>query len=519
MRAVLYLRMSSDKQDTSIPSQRKALSLLAAEKKWKIVGEYSDSGISGDATEKRLGFQQMMSDCHKKRFDVILCWDQDRFGRFDPLEAGFWVKPMRDAGIVLHTIAQGPIDWTQFAGRLTYMVGQEAKHSYLRDMSRNCLRGALDAARAGKWASGPPPLGYVCRDGKLYVDEAAAGLVRRIFDDYLAGRSLRDIANALNVSGIKSRRGGNWQQSTIRTIITNPVYTGDFYWNRLTIGKYNSIRDGKVQESNGRGLRKNARGEWVVIPNTHVGIITKAEFKQVKKRLDGNRGKTAPTKSSGKYLLSGLVYCTHCGSRMTGKVATNQLGTQYRHYLCSGNRMRGAAFCEPYSISQADLLKRVLDKLMDRLSDDGLKRMVEEAEKKAKEPTPVANPEPIRRRIAAVDQRLSLAVERLMEVPKDMVQSVSENIRKLREERVGLQDALDEIEYAAPAESAVEVANRAAENCRRLRDLLDPAKPVEFRKAVAQLIQRIDLQFRRKQSGKHYRNILLGMTITYTPLG
>ena len=156
---VLYLRMSKDSQEDSIPSQRKALTKLAEDCGYKIVREYVDSGISGDATEKRLGFQEMMADCSKGRFSVILCWDQDRFGRFDPLEAGYWVKPMRDAGVVLHTVAQGIVNWEDFAGRIAWTVTQEGKHAYLRDMSRNILRGCRDSVMAGNWIS-QPPFGY-----------------------------------------------------------------------------------------------------------------------------------------------------------------------------------------------------------------------------------------------------------------------------------------------------------------------------------------------------------------------
>ena len=68
----------------------------------------------------------------------------------------------------LVTVAQGTIDWDDFAGRLVYSVTQEAKHSFLRDLSRNVLRGRIAAAKRGEWLS-PPPLGYK-------VENQAAGV-------------------------------------------------------------------------------------------------------------------------------------------------------------------------------------------------------------------------------------------------------------------------------------------------------------------------------------------------------
>lgn len=106
--AAFYGRMSSDKQDRSIPEQRDQVTPCAAQRGYRIVREYVDEAISGDATEKRHGFQRMIQDAQKLRdFEVVLCDDQDRFGRFDPIEAGWWIKPLRDLGIRLETVADG----------------------------------------------------------------------------------------------------------------------------------------------------------------------------------------------------------------------------------------------------------------------------------------------------------------------------------------------------------------------------------------------------------------------------
>src|SRR6476660_1606391 len=99
--AVLYLRMSSGKQEQSIPAQRAELIAYAAKHGYKIVGEYLDEAISGDHTERRAGFLRMREDATKGKFSIVLCWDQDRFGRFDPIEGGFWIKQFRDHGVRL----------------------------------------------------------------------------------------------------------------------------------------------------------------------------------------------------------------------------------------------------------------------------------------------------------------------------------------------------------------------------------------------------------------------------------
>jgi site-specific DNA recombinase len=137
MNVALYLRMSTDKQDTSIPEQRAALERYAEKAGYSIVREYLDEGISGDATSKPKGFRKMLAEAPGGDFDRIPCFDQDRFGRFDMIEAGHWITPLRDAGAALEAFAQGGIAWSGFAGHLTYAMAQEGKHQFLRDLSRN----------------------------------------------------------------------------------------------------------------------------------------------------------------------------------------------------------------------------------------------------------------------------------------------------------------------------------------------------------------------------------------------
>ena len=102
--AVAYIRMSSGKQEASPDQQRSEVMKLAAEHRCRVLREYFDEAISGDATDKRTGFQQMISDAQDKGdFCAVLCWDMARFGRFDSIEAGRWIYPLREAGVWLIT--------------------------------------------------------------------------------------------------------------------------------------------------------------------------------------------------------------------------------------------------------------------------------------------------------------------------------------------------------------------------------------------------------------------------------
>jgi Resolvase, N terminal domain len=86
--AVAYYRMSSGKQDKSIGEQRTEVEAYARRQSYQIIREYIDEAISGDETPKRAAFLRMREHAQNGEFEVILCWDQDRFGRLIPSRAG-----------------------------------------------------------------------------------------------------------------------------------------------------------------------------------------------------------------------------------------------------------------------------------------------------------------------------------------------------------------------------------------------------------------------------------------------
>lgn len=243
MNVALYLRMSSDKQETSIPQQEKALRALCDRKGYRIVATYKDEGISGDATEKRRGFLQMIADAPGGKFRRIVAYDQDRFGRFDMLEAGYYISPLRKAKVSLETIAQGLVDWENFGGRVIYGVLQEGKHQYLRDISLNILRGlTAKAEECSGYPGGNAPYGYRRvtelrgnrRISHLVIEKTEAEVVARIFRGYLAVHaSCNVLANRLNRDGIPSPgKAEFWKGLAIQRILSNPVYIGMVAWEK-----------------------------------------------------------------------------------------------------------------------------------------------------------------------------------------------------------------------------------------------------------------------------------------------
>jgi site-specific DNA recombinase len=105
--AVAYLRRSTNRQEKSLDDQRTEIEHYAVARGYQILRWYKDDGISGDSTERRKGFLTLhQTACNGRDCDVILVWDQDRFGRFDSVEAGYWIHPLRKAGVKLVSVTE-----------------------------------------------------------------------------------------------------------------------------------------------------------------------------------------------------------------------------------------------------------------------------------------------------------------------------------------------------------------------------------------------------------------------------
>lgn len=509
-----YYRMSSDQQDKSIDAQRDSVEKWAATQKFCILWEYVDNGISGDATAKRKAFQQMRDDAVGGDFDTIVCWDQDRFGRFDSLEGGWWTHPLREAGVRLVTVAQGVIDWNNYIGRMTYSLMQEGKHQYLVDHSRNVTRGLAAKAQRGEWHGGLTPMGYVlnAETQKLELgDPDEISIVLKMFDWYDRGVSLRSIVDRLNKDGRNPRTGRHWCHNTVRSILTKPHVTGDYVWPLTSQGKYHCVRDGAVTHDVGE------TGERIFIADNHPKIVDRDLFDRVAARLTANRKLTTPIKSGGGFYLTGILFCAHCGSPMRGRTQTIK-GNSNVYYMCSGHQRRGKSFCGFNNVRQDVLMAEVMTHLEEwATSPDTLNGFDEKLRKLIAQSSDTANVENLRRRLDEIAKLLATAEKRILTVDDELMPIIQRQIKELLAER---RDVTEQLAVAdVPTETAVDSHSRrftaALAAIGDVRRLIAERDPAAVRALLGDVIERIDVRFETRQSkGKKLFYDLIGGQIT-----
>lgn len=492
MRAVAYLRMSSEKQATSIRDQRVAVHDFAERNGHELVGEYVDEAISGDATERRVAFQKMIADAGRGGFRAIIVWDLSRLGRFDMLEAGFWLLPLRNAGVAVITLDRGLIDWNDFAGRITWGVEQEGKHAYLRDLSRNVLRGQVASAKQGRWMSGRPPFGYALQDARLIPgppDKVA--ILRRIFAECIAGFTLRGIADRLNSDDIPSTHGLPWTGTSVKTILDNRAFLGEYRWGRKPIGKYS-----KASES-------------ITILDNHPPLIDAVTFEAAQRALKARTKRTAPVRNGGHYILTGLIRCGVCGSKMFG--STENEGKTV-NYACGRSRKSGRHGCVSTRAKQHQVVECVLDCLAEKwATEETLDRFRKIVRGK------LTNPEvqkkdvaEFRREMISVERKMEQAERRLVEVDIDLLPVVQKQIRELQSRKVQLAESLrlasgPRKSVAAEVESKVREAERLFRNIREASSL---AGPMAMREFLNEVVESVSVWVIREEHGQRTFHVL-----------
>lgn len=469
MRCVLYLRMSTDKQEASIGQQREALVAFAAKHGHEIVNEYLDEGISGDKTHKRKGFKAMIGDAAAGGFDRILCWDQSRFGRFDSIEAGSWIAPLRDAGVSLETIDGGIVDWSDFAGRITFAVSQEGKHQFLRDLSRNTLRGQVAKAKSGNgYAGGPTPYGYrritefVGRNriSTLEIDEETGPIVRRMFEEYAApGASCRSVVESLRAAGVRPIRGQRWRRNAVNRILANRVYRGDQVWGLRNQGRYHGRAGDEIVG------RRPGQGVVFVSPIVHESVIPaivdRALFDRVQQLMIERQHATR--RPSTVSPLSGLIVCQQCGLPMradNGDYRCSSYSDDNGSERCSQSRLPGVAVLEAVA---KGLQKHLLAPARLRDLKARLERLVAAEAEGARR----HGGDDLKRRIDDLERRVTEGIARIPLLPTSLVPDMAKELDRLRGQRDELARQLASIEdaqagRATPLAERVEGAVAAA---------------------------------------------------------
>jgi DNA invertase Pin-like site-specific DNA recombinase len=351
--AVIYARYSSHNQrEESIEGQIRECKRYARDNDITIIAEYADRATSG-RTDNRAEFQKMIRDAEKGSFSLVIVYKLDRFAR-NRYDSAMYKAKLKKCGVKVISATEGLTD-TPESIILEAMLEGMAEY-YSANLSQNVKRGMVENAMKCLATGGGRCLGYYTgSDKRYYIDEAGASTVRMIYEMYDQGHTYADIVNALNEQGRKTLRGSPFNKNSLGKILHNRRYIGDYVWDEIVI-------EGGMPQ-----------------------IIDRDLWERVQKKLSRKEKASARARGEYDYILSGKLFCGHCGKPMIGDSGTSRNGTKHYYYTCSTKKHGGG--CSKQSVRAAaiedevirttiqtvltdDMLEHIADKVMEYQSRD-----------------------------------------------------------------------------------------------------------------------------------------------------
>lgn len=249
MRAALYARVSTEdqaKEGFSLDAQIKRLEAYCRVRGWDVAGIYRDEGCSGRNTD-RPEYHRMMAE--SDQWDILLVMKMDRIHR-NSVNFTLMMDDLRMKGKEFNSM-QDKFDTTTAMGRFVMDIMQRIAQLESEQIGERVKIGMEYKARnsTGNLGSGHP-YGYVYSKGKLEVVTDEAHTVRAIYNMYVRGSTMDDIASFLNDAQIPAKKGGTWNKQSICNILHNPLYTGYSVWDGIVRkGEQEPIIDMRTYEA------------------------------------------------------------------------------------------------------------------------------------------------------------------------------------------------------------------------------------------------------------------------------
>lgn len=380
--AVLYARYSSNNQrEESIDAQLRAMREHCEKEGIDIIAEFTDEAISGK-TDNRENFQNMISQLLKGHIqaDFVLVHKFNRFAR-NKYDSALYKKKLKDIGIKVVSVSQKIDDTPE--GELLEGFLETIDQYYSANLAVEVRKGLRENALKGKHTGGQVLFGYSVDDEGYYVPNENAKIVRRIFEEYVAGYPKAQICERLNKDGYRNQRGNKFNTRTLYDLLRNEKYIGNYVY---SIDRTETIRlDGIIKDP----------------------PIDKKLWMEAQRLCEEGSTRGRERNNKRNYLLTGKTFCSECGCTICGggsKRSSGGKGKMLCYYKCVG-KTKYKNGCTNGSLNKDVFEEKVLETIMDVVMDKEQIKEIAKAtfkELEAMRDTPVVTTAQLKKELADI---------------------------------------------------------------------------------------------------------------------
>ena len=430
LKVCAYCRVSteSEEQASSYEAQVEHYTgYIKRNPEWEFAGIYADDGISGTNTKKRDEFNRMINDCMEGKIEMIITKSISRFAR-NTLDCLKYIRQLKDKNIPVFFEKEN-INTMDAKGEVMLTIMASLAQQESQSLSQNVKMGIQYRYQAGKvQVNHNKFLGYTKdAEGNLVIVPEEAEIIKRIYREFLEGGSLKDICESLMADGILTgAKKKKWIPSTVLKILSNEKYIGDALLQKTVTTDF--LTKKRVVNS-GIAPQYYVEGSHEAIISRDVFMRAQAE-KQRRSNLRSGKDGQKKRSYSGKYALSGIVFCEKCGD-IYRRVAWNNRGKSYTVWRCCARVEGGPSACDSPTMPEEELHAAIVSAINEVLgqetrSIDMLKTAIANMDGKADT-----------RRITAIDDELAEIQKEIVRLAtnKQSYNELANRIRTLREEK------------------------------------------------------------------------------------
>ena len=352
LRVTYYARVSSesDEQLNSLDNQIAYYEdYIKKNQAWTFVPGYIDEGLSGISTKKRKHFNEMIDDAKSGAFDLIITKEISRFAR-NTLDSLQYTRELLgyNVGVFFQNDNINTLD-EDAELRLTIM--SSIAQDELRKLSSRVKFGHQQAIKSNVVLGNSRIFGYVKEDKRLVIDESQAPMVRDLFRLYATGEySMKQLEKLFYEQGYRNYNGNKIAHTTMSGIISNPKYKGYYVGNKVRIVDMFTKKQ-KFLPPEEWVMFKDETGE--IVPAIVSEEVWDKANEVLKRRSDDVKNRQGVCNHAN--LLTGKLYCTHCGAAYYRRESKSKDGTVNSKWVCSNKINNGADACPSFPIYENEI--------------------------------------------------------------------------------------------------------------------------------------------------------------------
>ncbi len=376
LRVTYYARVSSesDEQLNSLGNQIGYYEdFIRKNAAWEFVSGYIDEGLSGISTKRRENFNRMIDDAEEGKFDLIITKEISRFAR-NTLDSIQFTRRLLNAGVGVF-FQNDNINTFDEDSELRLSIMSSIAQDELRKLSSRVKFGHQQAIKQSVVLGNNRIFGYKKDKGRLVIDDEQAQMVRELFEMYATGEySMKQLEKIFWDKGYRNYNGNKIAHSTMSGMIANPKYKGYYVGNKV-----------KVVDMFTKKQKFLPPDEWVMFKDESGEIVPEIVSEELWERAnDVLRKRSEDVKNrqgicNHANLLTGKLYCTHCGTPYYRRDSVDKKGNKNSKWVCSGKIKGGRENCPSFAIYEEEIKPLIFEVFKD--TKDVSKAMIDEYEK------------------------------------------------------------------------------------------------------------------------------------------